>query len=86
MEKVQDKFTSPEIQNEILSIMALYILRGIATSISGKKYTIMVDETIDISNTEQLVVCLRYVDDNLDIVEETIGYYSVESTMDGQIQ
>ncbi len=83
MEKVQDKFTSPD---EILSIMALYILRGIATSISGKKYTIMVDETIDISNTEQLVVCLRYVDDNLDIVEETIGYYSVESTMDGQIQ
>ncbi len=53
MEKVQDKFTSPEIQNEIISIMALYVLRGIATSISGKKYTIMVDETTDISNTEQ---------------------------------
>ncbi len=67
MEKVQDKFTSPEIQNEILSIMVLYILRGIATSISGKKYTIMVDETTSISNTEQLVVCLRYVDDNLDV-------------------
>ncbi len=80
MEKVQDKFTSHEIQNEILSIMALYILREIATSISGKKYTIMVDETIDISNTEQLVVCLRYVDDNLEVLEGIVGYYSMEST------
>ncbi len=40
----------------------------------------MVDETTDISNTEQLVVCLRYVDDNLDVLEEIIGYYSMEST------
>ncbi len=40
----------------------------------------MVDETTNISNTEQLVVCLRYVDDNLDVLEEIIGYYSMEST------
>lgn len=30
MEKSQDKFTSPQIQNEILSIMAHHILREIA--------------------------------------------------------
>ena len=65
MEKSQDKFTSPEIQNEILSIMALHILREIASELSGKWYTVMVDETTDLSNTEQMVLCLRYVDDNL---------------------
>jgi len=65
MEKSQDKFTRPEIQNEILSIMALHILREIASELSGKWYTVMVDETTDLSNTEQMVLCLRYVDDNL---------------------
>lgn len=80
MEKSQDKFTSPEIQNEILSIMALHILREIASELSGKWYTIMVDETTDLSNTEQMVLCLRYVDNNLEVHEELIGLYSLEST------
>ena len=40
----------------------------------------MVDETTDMSNTEQMVICLRYVDDNLEVHEEFIGLYSLEST------
>ena len=50
-----DKFTSTDIQNKHLSIMALSILRGIANSISGKWFTIMVDESTDLSNTDQMV-------------------------------
>ena len=61
MEKSQDKFISPDIQNEMLSIMPLRILREITSEMSGKWYTIMVDETTDLSNTEQMVMCLRYV-------------------------
>ncbi len=79
MEKAQDKF-SPDIQNEILSIMALRILREIACEVSGKWYSVMVDETTDLSNTEQMVMCLRYVDDTLEVHEELIGMYSLEST------
>ena len=33
----------------------------------------MVDETTDLSNTEQMVLCLRYVDDNLEVHEELIA-------------
>ncbi len=80
MEKAQDKFTIPDIQNEILSIMELQILREITSEISGKWYSVMVDETTDLSNTEQMVMCLRYVDDNLEVHEELIGMYSLEST------
>lgn len=72
MEKSQDKFTSPSIQNDILKIMPLQILREIHET-SGKWYTIMVDETTDVSNTEQMVFCLRYVDDNLEVHKELIG-------------
>ena len=80
LDKCQAKFTSPCIQNEILSIMALMILRDVVRKVSGKWYTIMVDETTDLSNTEQMVFCLRYVDDDLEVHEEVIGLYSLDST------
>ena len=69
IDRPQNKFTSPDIQNEILSIMALYILRDITADISGKWFALMVDETTDLGNTEQnlMVVCLYYVDDNLKV-------------------
>ena len=68
------------MQNEILSIMALHILRDITADVSGKWFTLMVDETTDMSNTEQMVVCLRFVDNNLKVYEEVVGLYSLEST------
>ena len=80
MGKSQDKFTSPEIQNELLSIMALKIIRDIYQEISGKWYTIMVDETTDSADIEQMVFCLRYVDDSLQAHEEVIGLHSMEIT------
>lgn len=80
IEKTRNKFTSPDIQNEMLSIMALRILREISSEVSGKWFTIMVDETTDLSNTEQMVFCLRYVDDQLDVHEVVIGLHSLEST------
>lgn len=80
MDKAQNKFTSPDIQNEMLGIMALHILRDVSSEISGKWYTIMVDETTDLSNTEQLICCLRYVDSDLEVHEEVIGLYSLDST------
>jgi hypothetical protein len=80
MEKSQAKFTSPSIQNEILSIMALMIQREIAAEVLGKWYTIMVDETTDLSNNEQMVFSLRYVDDDLEVHEKVIGLHCLEST------
>ena len=80
-DRSQAKFTtSPDIQNEMLSIMALMILRQIASEVSGKWFTLMVDETTDLSNTEQMILCLRYVDDDLDVHEKVIGLHSLEST------
>ena len=55
-----NKYTSAEIQNEVLQVMALQLLRGIAKNLhSSSFYTIMVNETTDISNCEQVVLCLR---------------------------
>ena len=46
-------------QNEILQIMALKVLHGIANNIAESGYySIMADESTDASNIEQLVICI----------------------------
>ena len=69
------------MQNKIITTMALQVLRQVIKSISsGPFLSLMVDETTDISNKEQLVVCIRWVDKGLQPHEEFIGLYHVEST------
>ena len=54
-----DKYTSPEIQNEILSCMARLVLENVSANLQQLHYlTIMLDETTDVSNCEQAVVVL----------------------------
>jgi len=45
---------SPVTQNELLKIMAMTVLQIIAANIAGKQFF---DETTDVSNTEQPVLC-----------------------------
>ena len=40
----------------------------------------MVDETTDVSNKEQLVICMRWVDENLEAHEDFLGLHNVEDT------
>ena len=76
LNKKADKYTSPEIQNEILALMSHMILRKIAEQIHKAEYfTLMADECVDIANQEQLAVCFRYVDDSLVVHEEFMGLY-----------
>ena len=76
MERKQLKCSSHEVQNEFLSIMALQVLRKIAASLqSAVFYAVMVDETTDKANKEQVVLVFRWVDDTLVVHEEFIGLY-----------
>lgn len=60
LQKKTFKFTSADIQNEMLKIMALRVLREIAQNIQNAAiYTIMADESSDVINKEQLVFCIR---------------------------
>lgn len=81
LEKKTDKYTSPDMQNEILKTMALQVLRKVIESISLSPFlSLMIDETTDISNKEQLVICIRWVDKSLQPHEEFVGLYHIEST------
>ena len=68
-----DKYLSPDIQNEMLGIMSLSILRSIAQKLqSADAFTIMADEGTDISNHEQLVICFCWVDTDIEVHEEFV--------------
>ena len=64
--KRTDKYTSANI-HERLKLMALQILRVVVSS--APFVTLMMDETTDASNSEQVVICLRWVDGRLDAHE-----------------
>ena len=75
-----EKYTCAEVQNEMLQIMALSILRDISQNIKNYVYySIMADETTDVSNREQCVLVFRDVGDDLVAHEDFIGFYKVDS-------
>ena len=52
----------------------------VATTLQHTAYnTITVDETTDISNRQQVVLCFCWVDDNFDIHEDFVGMYTIEA-------
>ena len=66
------------MQNEMIIIIALRIVSDLAEGIRMNGYfSLMADECTDVSNKEQLAVCLRQVDDNLVAHEEFIGFYHI---------
>ena len=76
------KKTDKYMHSEILKVMALNVLRQVTLSIqSAPFFSVMVDETTDISNKEQVVICFRWVDKQLEAAhEEFTGLCLVEST------
>ena len=77
IKRKKNKFTSHDIQNEILVIMSNQITRKLSESLQNNFYSIICDEYTDISNTEQLSFCLRWVDNCLCAHEDFIGFYAL---------
>ena len=61
--------------------MSNQILRDIAASFQdGIYYAVMIDETTDAANKEQVVLMVRWVDDSFTAYEEFIGLHVTGST------
>ena len=60
--------------------MALSVLQKIVENLQKSLFfTVMVDETTYVSNVEQVVICLRWVDENFEAQEEFV-FFEVAST------
>ena len=79
LRKRDEKYTSLEIQNELLEAMALGMMRQISANIQNATFfTIIADETAVVSSKEQLVISIRWVDDFFVIPEDFIGFHLLE--------
>ena len=65
--------------------MALGMMRQISANIHNAFFTIMAYETADVSNKEQLVICIRWVDDCFVMHEDFIGMHPLERTNADQV-
>ena len=71
-------YTSPRIQNEIVKTCNTYIRDQLVKRINASKcFSILADETTDISNIEQFSLCARYVDEELHIREDFLQFVPV---------
>ncbi|XP_033228839.1 zinc finger MYM-type protein 1-like [Belonocnema kinseyi] len=58
----RDKFTSPSIQNEIIDACHEILTQKAISKIKAAKfYSILTDETQDLTTIEQVILCIRYV-------------------------
>ena len=80
LKRKTNKYTAPDMQNEMLKVMSLRILRDIASKIKNKTFTIMVDETTDAGTEEQCVVVIYWVDNGLQAHEDFNRMYVTAST------
>ena len=59
-----------------------YVTRNIQQT---EFYSVMGDETADIPNKEQLVLCIIWVDDDLQVHEDFIGIHKIPNTTADEI-
>ena len=75
------KYQSPEVVNEMIELMAKSLVRQRTEEIkSAEFYSLIIDETRDISGKEQLAISLRWVNNSYEILEDLIGLIEVEKT------
>ncbi|KAK1392538.1 zinc finger MYM-type protein 1-like [Heracleum sosnowskyi] len=75
-----NKLTSLDIQKDVVKAMAVETTKIILSELGGDLFSILVDESRDISVKEQMIVLLRYVDKSGCIVERFLGVVHVGDT------
>lgn len=74
------KLTSPKIQKDIVSAATVETIDVTIKDIDDTFFSILVDESQDISVKEKMSIVLRYVDKTGHVVERFIGIEHVYST------
>jgi Domain of unknown function (DUF4371)/hAT family C-terminal dimerisation region len=84
-------YTSPKMQNEVISILANLIVEEVVKELGDAWYTLMCDATRDVNGIENISIVLRYVDASFNVQARLlciaqINEYDAESLTDTIIQ
>lgn len=75
-----NQMISPRIQKDLTNSCAVETTLAILNDIGDRKFTLLVDESRDISVKEQMAVVLRYVNNNGQVMERSLGLAHVTDT------
>ncbi|XP_042380230.1 zinc finger MYM-type protein 1-like [Zingiber officinale] len=75
------QYIAPEIQKDILHIMANIVQQMVREEVEDKFFCIIVDEARDISKQEQMTIILRFVNNNGILIERLFAIKSVSDTI-----
>ncbi|XP_039840161.1 zinc finger MYM-type protein 1-like [Panicum virgatum] len=70
---------SPDIQKDLTKACAEEVTSVIMDEIRGKKFSVLIDESRDVSIKEQMAVILRFVNDEGKVMERFLGLQHVQS-------
>jgi hypothetical protein len=83
--QTKNDMTSGVRQNEMLDLLSHSIVRKICSKVrEAGAFSVIVDGTQDVSGKEQESICLRYVDESLNVIEAFIGMYDSSNSTTGQ--
>ena len=79
------RYLSPQIQNKMINCLGESIRNALVTDIRKSKFiSVMADVSSDVSMTEQLAVCIRYLnassDDKVSVNEVFLGFVELPTT------
>ena len=60
--------------------MANNVIRNLVADIRGGFFALIADEYTDISNKEQLTICIRWIDKHLEVSEDFLGFLKIPVT------
>ena len=79
-------YISPYIQNELIEIISYDILqKGLVEEVKEAKFFSLMADEVESHHTEQLPICLRFVDKECNIREEFLEFGKCEQTNGGSL-
>ena len=73
----EGEYASHDIQNEIIALMANEVMRDLLRQIGDRYFSLICDEYTNVSNKEQLTLCLRWIDNDPEAHEDFIGFHQI---------
>ena len=73
-------YTIAKIQNDMISLIGKVIQQNVVEVKKAGFFSVIADETMDISRLEQMSLCVRYVTNDFIINERFLGFWSTATT------